>query len=180
MSLNEIYLVSQIAAAVLVAPTVLYLALQVRQNTSQMRANATHQYLQTAKDLNLALIANKQAASVYRRGVNSFDSLDDDEKTQFFFYAGQFYQSFSDMYVLWREKTLPDSAWHPIRKHLVSMMAMPGLRHVWDSWAREGLAPEFVAYVDALATSTEPTYSLNRSLSGRDESAAGADEFECE
>ena len=71
------------------------------------------------------------------------------------------------MYVLWKAKMLPDSAWHPIRKHLVSMMALPGTRHVFEAWAREGLSPDFVAYVDDLAASGEATYSLKRGLSGR-------------
>ncbi len=167
MTLNDAYLVSQIAAAVLVAPTLLYLALQVRQNTAQARANAAHQYLETNKDLNLALIANKPMAGVYRRGTEDFDALDADEKTQFFFFTGQYYQAFSNMYDLWKSGALPDSAWRPIRKHMISMMAMPGTRHVWDAWAREGLAPDFVAYVETLGASGEATYSLQGALEGR-------------
>lgn len=166
MTLNDMYLLSQIVAAILVAPTLLYLAVQVRQNTKQMRANSAHQYLETAKDLNLALIANKQAASVYRRGVENFGALDADEKTQFFFYIGQFYQAFSNMYDLWKSGALPDTAWHPIRRHLSSVMVMPGTRHVWDAWAREGLAPDFVAYVETLHATGEATYSLKAALSG--------------
>lgn len=45
MTLNDAYLVSQTAAAVLVAPTLLYLALQVRQNTVQSRAVARYQFV---------------------------------------------------------------------------------------------------------------------------------------
>jgi hypothetical protein len=171
MALNDVYLVSQIAAAVLLVPSLIYLALQVRQNTLAMRASAAQHYLETAKDLNLALIANKQAASVYRRGTENFGALDEDEKTQFFFYVAQFYQSFADMHALWRQKTLPDAAWLPIRKHLISMMAMPGTRHVFDSWARGGLSPAFVAYVDKIARSGETTYSLESGLAGRDPAA---------
>jgi hypothetical protein len=90
-----------------------------------------------------------------------------DEKTQFFFFTGQYYQAFSNMYDLWKSGALADSAWRPIRKHLISMMAMPGTRHVWDTWAREGLAPDFVAYVENLAASGEATYSLKGALAGR-------------
>lgn len=167
MTLNEIYLVSQIAAAILVAPTLLYLALQVRQNTEQLRANASRQYLETSKDLNLGIIQNKQVASVYRRGCEDLPSLDADEKTQFFFYIGQFYQTFSTMFDLWKAGKLPESVWHTIRKHLVSLMAMPGTRHVRDAWAREGLAPDYVAYVENLGASGEATYSLKDALAGR-------------
>lgn len=178
MNLNDIYLVSQIAAAVLVAPTLIYLAVQVRQNTAQMRANAAHQYLETNKDLNLALIGNKQAAGVYRRGVENFTALDEDEKTQFFFFTGQYYQAFSNMYDLWRDGALPESAWHPIRKHLISMLAMPGTRHVWDSWGREGLPAAFVVYVDRLGSGGEATYSLKDALGGPESQLAPHEETE--
>ena len=166
MTLNDIYLVSQIAAATLVAPTLLYLALQVRQNTRQMRAIANHQYLETSKDLNLALIQNTQTASVYRRGCEDFNSLNADEKTQFFFYVGQYFQTFSNMFDLWKGRTLPDSSWHIIRKHIISMMAMPGTRHIWESWARTGLTAGFVDYVETLSVSGEATYSLKGALAG--------------
>ncbi len=175
MTLNDAYLISQILAVVLVAPTLLYLALQVRQNTLQMRANANHQYLDVSKDLNLALIQNTQTASVYRRGCENFDSLNADEKTQFFFYVGQFLQTFSNMYDLWKGRMLPDSSWHIIRKHIISMMAMQGTRHVWDSWARSGLTAGFVEYVEMLGASGEATYNLKGAITGGATSADRTD-----
>ena len=56
MTLNDIYLLSQIVAAILVAPTLLYLAVQVRQNTRQMRANASFQWIEASGQMN-ALVA---------------------------------------------------------------------------------------------------------------------------
>ena len=45
MTLNDVYLLSQIAAVILIAPSILYLALQVRQNTQQLRATARFQWV---------------------------------------------------------------------------------------------------------------------------------------
>ncbi len=71
------------------------------------------------------------------------------------------------MYDLWKAKKLPDNAWHPNRKHLLSMMTMPGTRHVWDCYAKAGQAAAFVAYVEALHASGELTYSLKDVLRGK-------------
>lgn len=172
MTLSDLAALAQIASAILLIPSLIYVALQVRQNTEQARANAGHQYLETNKDLNLAIIANRQVASVYRRGTQDFEQLEADEKTQYFFYVAQYYQTFSTMYALWRRGALPDDNWYPIRKHLISMMALPGTRHVFETWARAGLPTDFVAYVDGLAASTEATYSLERGLAGRSASSA--------
>lgn len=167
VTLADLAALAQVAAAVLLIPSIIDLALQVRQNTEQARADAGHQYLAANKDLNLAIIANKQVASVCRRGTQDFEQLDADEKTQYYFCVAQYYQAFCTMNDLWRRGALPESTLHPIRRHLISMMALPGTRHVFESWARSGLRPDFVAYVDRLANTKEETYSLERGLSGR-------------
>jgi len=39
-------------------------------------------------------------------------ALDEDEKTQFFFFTGQYYQAFSNMYDLWQDGLQSQSAQH--------------------------------------------------------------------
>jgi len=167
MSLNDVALLSQVCAAVLGIPSLIYLALQIRQNTEQARASAHYQFLEINKDLNLALITSGHMASVFRRGSENYEALDADEQVQFFFFIAQYYQAFSTMHGLWRQDLLPGDAWHPIRKHSISMMEQKGMRHVWDSWGRTGLPAGFVSYVEALCASGEDTYSLQSALAGR-------------
>lgn len=100
MTLNDIYLVSQIAAAVFVAPTLLYLALQVRQNTLQMRAAARFQWVEASGQMNALLGGDTAAASVFRRGWDDPGQLDADEKMQFLVFLGHFMQIYSTMFEL--------------------------------------------------------------------------------
>lgn len=166
MNLNDWALLSQICAVLLGIPSLIYLALQIKQSTSQARANAHHQFLDINKDLNLTLMSNKQMASVYRRGLLDYGSLDEDEQIQFFFYIAQYFQTFSTMHALWKQRLLTEEAWHPIKKHLISMMSQPSMQHVWTSWGRPTLPPVFVAYVEALHASGEDTYALQEALAG--------------
>jgi hypothetical protein len=161
MTLNDIYLVSQVLAVFALVPSVIYLAVQVRQNTLQARASASFQYLEAGTALNMPLIENKQMASVVRRGYENYDALDADEKVQFGYLIGQWYQTFSAMYDLMKSGMLPENTWYPIRKHLISMMSISGTRTIWETYAREGISPDFVAYVDALESSDEKTYTYN-------------------
>ncbi|MEZ5918196.1 MAG: hypothetical protein R3C40_11650, partial [Parvularculaceae bacterium] len=46
MTLNDLYLISQIIAVLLVAPTLLYLALQIRQGTEQLRSESRQTQLE--------------------------------------------------------------------------------------------------------------------------------------
>ena len=161
MSLNDAYLVSQIAAAILVAPTLLYLAVQVRQNTKQMRANASFQWLAASGEMNALVAGDKQAASVFRRGWDDPATLDDDERTQYLVHIGHFMQIYSTMYELHEQGLLPATQWHNCRKDIVSLMNSAGGVWVWETFGKRGLDPAFVAFVESLKTSGEATYDIS-------------------
>lgn len=160
MTLNDLYLVSQIAAAVLVAPTLLYLALQVRQNTSQLKAAARYQFVEATGQMNAVMAQSKQAASVFRRGTENFESLDVDERYQFFFFIGQHFQIHSVMYELHRDGLLPETQWHNVRKDILTMVRSPGGRRVWEDFATTGLDPQYIAFVERLVATSESTYDM--------------------
>ncbi|PHS22518.1 MAG: hypothetical protein COA84_12615 [Robiginitomaculum sp.] len=162
MTLNDIYLASQVLAVFALVPSVVYLAVQVRQNTLQARANAAYQFLEANGSINIAVIESKQVASVIRRGLEGYDSLDKDEKLQFMWFIGQHFTVHNTMYALYQNKMLPESQWHPVKKDILTMMLTPGSRTVWDDIAVEGLSPDFVAYVEALLASGEGSYSLGK------------------
>lgn len=160
MTLDDIYLISQIAAAALVAPTLLYLALQVRQNTTQMRAMARFQWVEASGQFNALTAGSLQAASVFRRGWENPDDLDDDERTQWIVHIGHFMQIYSTMFELHREKLLPDTQWHNCRKDMIAVMNSSGGLYVWETFGKHGLDPGFAAYMEGLKGSTETSFDL--------------------
>ena len=60
MTLNDLYLVSQVVAVAALIPSGLYLAVQVRQNTLQARANAAYQFLEATGSINAVPIGIKR------------------------------------------------------------------------------------------------------------------------
>ena len=160
MTLNDVYLVSQILAVVLIVPSILYLALQVRQNTQQLSAAARFHWVESSGQLNALVAGNTQTASVFRRGWENPDSLDDDERMQFLVHLGQFMQIYSTMFELHQEGTLPDSQWHNCRKDMISVMNSSGGLWVWETFGRQGLDPRFVTFMDALRTIDEDSFDL--------------------
>jgi len=161
MTLNDLYLVSQIVAAILVAPTLLYLAVQVRQNTKQMRANASFQWLDASGQMNALVAGDKSAASVFRRGWDDPQALDDDERTQFLVHIGHFMQIYSTMYELHEDGLLPDTQWHNCRKDIAAIINSAGGLWVWETFGRRGLDPSFVTFVEKLKASDEKSYELS-------------------
>jgi hypothetical protein len=160
MTLNDIYLISQIAAVLLVVPSIIYLALQVRQNTQQMRATARFQWVDASGQLNALVAGSTQAASVFRRGMDNAEQLSEDERMQFLVHVGHFMQIYSTMFELHREKLLPDSQWHNCRKDIISVINSPGGLWVWEAVGKPGLDPVFVAYVESLKSAPDKSFDL--------------------
>jgi hypothetical protein len=160
MPLNDIYMLSQIAGVALVVPTLLYLALQVHQNTAQLRATARYQFIEATGLMNTLTASDKATAAVFRRGLDNPDALDSDEQMQFMVFIGQFYTIYSVLFELHEEDLLPPTQWFAIRKDLLTLMASPGGRGIWEKFGRHGLSPKFVTFVEDLANSDEATYDL--------------------
>ncbi|MCK5943090.1 MAG: hypothetical protein KAI24_14015 [Planctomycetes bacterium] len=162
MTLNDLYLLSQILAVALVAPTLVYLALQVRQNTAMLRATARYQFVEATGQMNALLAGDPAVASIFRRGCADIATLSDDERMQFTVFLGHCLQIYSTMYELHTERLLPGSQWHNVRKDLLSALSAPGGAAVWESFGRHGLDPEFVRFVDALLQGGEGSYDMTR------------------
>jgi hypothetical protein len=164
MTLENIYLVTQIVAVIALVPSLIYLALQVKQNTSQLRASARYQFVEATGMMNAAVVSGLQPASTFRRGLAG-EALDADESMQFLIMTGQYFQIYSVMFELWTDKLLPDSQWHAVRKDLVTLMASPGGRRIWDDVMSTALETKFVNLVESLASSGEQSYSITPSAS---------------
>jgi hypothetical protein len=162
MTLNEAYLISQIVAAVLVAPTLLYLALQVRQNTKQLKAAARYQFVEATGQINAVMAGETSAASVFRRGISDYASLDEDERWQFLIIIGQHLQIHSVMFELYEDGLLPETQWHNVRKDILSVVRSDGGKRIWEEFGKGGLDPKFVAYVERARASAEATYDMTK------------------
>lgn len=64
-----------------------FLTLQIRQNTSQMRTEASFSINQSLNNLNSAIYQDSTFAELYLRGCKSFSDLNEVERTRFKAYA---------------------------------------------------------------------------------------------
>ena len=158
--LENVYYVSQLVAVAALVPSIIYLAVQVHQNTAQARANANYQFLEASGQINIMLMSDKDSASVMRRGLDNPDDLDPDDRFRFLMYVGQFMQIYSTMFDLHSQNMLPPSQWHAVRKDIITVLSTAGGKWCWDKFAEEGLTPGFVAYAKELLASGEGSYSI--------------------
>jgi hypothetical protein len=160
MTLEQYAYLAEIIAAVAVIPSLLYLAVQVRQGNAQSSAAARYAFIEAMSDINMSIAQDKQTASVWRRGLASSDALDDDEKMQFWMLVGQYGNAWSVLYQLYRDRMLPETQWKVVRNDLLSILSSAGGNTFWRLFGSGAFDRDFVAYVDAELAKGDKTYDM--------------------
>jgi hypothetical protein len=83
MTIEELGNLGDFLAAIATIITLIYLALQIRQNTSLLKLSELRGIQDDADRWRSLLIENKDVASIYRRGLLDPESLDADDRLRF-------------------------------------------------------------------------------------------------
>ena len=85
MTLDDLGNLGDLVGGIGVIATLIYLALQIRQNTTALRTSFYGQAAEPVWNLGALLTENKAMARIFRVGAQDPAQLDEDEETQFMF-----------------------------------------------------------------------------------------------
>ncbi len=151
MNLESLGNIGEFIGGIAVIATLAYLAFQVRQSTTTLRANSVHELTENILRAS-ANLAEPENAEIYLRGARSYSSLTPEEKLRFGLIVGLFIGRF-DTVLEYRERGMVDDAyveWQADTMRLI--FSKPGVREWWKSgkktltrrvrvWVDENAAP---------------------------------------
>jgi hypothetical protein len=152
MSLNDLASIGSFVSGIAVVISLIYLSIQIRQNTRHERA--AMQQGRAARTVDLLLrTAELDMVDAMIRGRVADPDLPAAELEQFLRASTAMFISFEDGYVL-RQAGMLDASTiagddAAMKNHI---LLWPGYRIAWDM-LKAGMQPDFRAYVDTLATS---------------------------
>jgi hypothetical protein len=157
--------VGQLAAVVIGIPSLIYLAVQIREQTKERRQAAVNALTVQWGDLTRALHDNPEFAAMYLRAVQSFVDLDAVSKLRFSAFQNRFFKNFEAMYFSRSDGILTEGLWGEIERTMSDFLAYPGVRQWWQTrkhWHTE----EFASVVDRIIAKDEKptaysTYNLD-------------------
>ena len=160
--------IGQLAAVVVGIPSLIYLAVQIREQTKERRQSAVNALTVQWGDLTRSLHDTAEFPAIFLRGVQSFDDLDPVSKLRFSAFENRFFKNFEGMYFSHRDGILTGPLWGEIERTMTDFLAYPGVRQWWQTrkhWHTE----EFARVVDEIiAKGHEPkaysTYNLREVL----------------
>jgi hypothetical protein len=160
--------IGETIGAVAVILTLVYLALQIRQNSRSLRLAAAHGWKSDTQDLRLTVAKDPEMTRILREGVQDASSLDENDRVRFsmtlaaIFDHGQF--AFER-----REEGLLD--WDAQERFIRTYLAQPGTQEWWKS-GRAIFNDSFVKYVEEqLIPSSEGSRPYWAQLSGARDNA---------
>lgn len=158
--------VAQSATVLVGIPSLIYFAVQLREQTRERRQEAMNALTVQWGELTKALHENAEFAALFLRGVHSFHDLDAVSKLRFSAFQNRFFKNFEGMYYSRREGILGRELWDEIDRTMSDFLAYDGVRKWWETrkhWHTE----EFGRVVDEIIArggkpSAYSTYDLKQ------------------
>jgi len=152
---NALSAIAELLGAMAVVASLLYLAVQVRQNTRQARLAAQQA---TVHELGQALRAQAQDrewATLLSRALEGLEQLDAVERIQFLSHVGSILRLYELAYLQYQNGTLDPHFWRGFERAIGDVISYPGIQ---DALAlrRHHLTDEFASHLDKLAATGSP------------------------
>jgi hypothetical protein len=147
VTIQDLGSIGEIIGAVATVATLLYLATQIRQNTSTARGAAAIAANQSHSSFNQFLAQDPDANQTWWKGLSTPDDLSESEKMQFLQIISCYSNNIQQSYDLYAEGSLSASSWSGQKKAIQWAATQPGYRAYWKEWGAQHNS-EFASFMN--------------------------------
>lgn len=144
MSIQDFAAVGEIIGAVAVVISLVYLAIQIRQNTTQIgentnavRAAAIHASLNFALQNRAATFSDEGTATIYHKGLNDPESLNEIEAIRFRLMVANVFDAIFNMYSQTKVTEFSLETWQAQSNLVKRILSTDGGAWFWKSYRQE-------------------------------------------
>ncbi len=112
--------------------TLVYLAVQIRQNTKSLRASTYQAVLDSSRSDNELILVHPHLEHVYRVGRRDPTALTDEERPLFRLLLAQFFLNHEMMFLQHQQGVIDDDLWERRQIALQMLASQPGVRQWWS------------------------------------------------
>lgn len=149
MTLSDLSDLGSFVSAVAVVASLIFVGLQLRQNTKAVRATASQAHNANWQAMLSPILENADLAAIYRRGLADIANLTDDERVRFIIVIAGFFRTTESARLQWLHGQLEETHWINLERNMTEVANQPGCRSYW-AIRRGWYAADFQAWFDAL------------------------------
>ena len=159
--------IGQVVAAIGVIPSLIYLAVQIREQNKERRRAGINILTAQWNELVKSAQESREFTVLFLQGVRCFHDLDGPDKLSFSAFFTRFTRNCEGMFIYYRDGALEEALWDEVERTMSDYFAYPGVREWWAT-RKHWLTDEFRAVVEAIiAKNPEPkmyaAYNLDAS-----------------
>jgi hypothetical protein len=156
MNWEMVSAIGQAVAAVAVIPSLIYVAVQIREQNKERRRAGINILTAQWSDLVRSAQESRDFAVTFLQGMRSFEGLDAPDKLMFSAFFTRYTRNCEGMFIYYRDGALEKALWDEVERTMNDYFAYPGVREWWST-RKHWLTDEFRAVVDAIiAKNPEP------------------------
>jgi|SRR6516162_1112902 hypothetical protein len=148
MSLTDLANIGQVIGAIAVVISLIYVALQIRQNTNAVRsatAQTVHEHF--AKWYHL-VAADDELSQIVASGLRDYGSLSEQQRVRFIAAFMAFLSYSQNAFLKWREGLLASPLWLGWELVIMNLVCAPGGKALWNDRAYM-FGDEFRQYIES-------------------------------
>lgn len=150
--LETLAYLGEIVGAIAVVVSLIYVAIQVRQNTQAQRTENFSRALDRVAAMQANLSQDSEAAAIMAKGVEDPATLAPRERIQFTWGMYELFGAFEFMYLAAKTDAIPDEVWQRWSSAVSWWLAFPGIRTWWQIRPIP-FTDSFSAYIESLLAS---------------------------
>ena len=145
MTLEEFNYIAEIIASIAVIASLIYVALEVRQNTVAVRLNTLHDVKDTIRETNLLVAKEGDLAEIVFEGLADLAKLSGAPKARFYTWAHNLFLGYENLYLQYLGGALDPRHWSGMAQHMRDVSSVPGMQAYWAD-RRHWFTEEFRKY----------------------------------
>lgn len=169
MTLEELAYISQIVGVIAVLASLIFVGLQIRQNTKAIKATSHHAITDSFNAINNLILSDPKVARIMRLTMAGSEEMNEDERVSANYMLLANIRIFETLYYQYKNGTLDKKLFDAELKTLKWVVTLPGFLAWWPVNPMS-LSEEFRAFIDGLIRDAQkeassPPAILNRPVS---------------
>ncbi len=148
MTLDNLGNIGELIGAIGVIVTLVYLAMQIRQNTGSIRTAAFQEVIRELARVTDLIATDADLARIYRAGLVDLNSLEPEERTRFAAFMMSWFRRLEILAYQLEHGSLDSGPWDGARMIAVKALAQPGGALLWTR-AQDLFSPDFRDFVNS-------------------------------
>ena len=157
MTLEQLSSFAQIASAVGVLASLIFVGLQIRQNTQSQHVVAVESLAAAIAALNVPAMESPMLGTALAKALKNWAAASHDERVIAHYFLFSFFKLHEQAWYQRKSRVLDQAQWIGWENLIRMYYHSPGIQQVWWPSRRQAFSPQFQAYLAA----TEPPRAID-------------------